>query len=157
VALAAASLILSLLNGRAPGEILIDEGIAAIVTMAVAFSVVGGLVASHRPENPIAWIFCAAALFQGLSISGYEYATYALITEPGSLPLGALASWLAQWIWAPGLGLILVFLPLLFADGRLPSRRWRQATGRQRPLHRPELHDGDDFPLAPEGSCIGMA
>jgi hypothetical protein len=86
VALAAASLILALLNGRAPSEILIDEGIAAVVTLAVAFSVVGALVASHRPGNPIGWIFCAVALCQGLSISGYEYATYALITEPGSLP-----------------------------------------------------------------------
>ncbi len=123
VGLAAASVTLALLNGRAPREILIDEGIAAIATLAVASSVVGALVASHRPQNPIGWIFCAAALFQGLSISGYEYATYALITEPGSLPLGAEASWLGQWIWAPGLGLILVFLPLLFPDSRPPSRR----------------------------------
>ncbi len=125
VGLAAASLILALLNGRAPSEILIDEGIAAIAILAVAFSVVGAFVASHRPENPIGWIFCAAALCQGLSISGYEYATYALIANPGSLPLGAEASWIGQWIWAPGLGLILVFLPLLFPDGRPLSRHWR--------------------------------
>jgi hypothetical protein len=125
VALAAASLILARLNGRTPGEIFVEEGIAMIATLTVAFSVVGALVASQRPENPIGWIFCAAALFQGLSNSGYEYATYALITRPGSLPLGAEASWIGQWIWAPGLGLILVFLPLLFPDGRPPSRRWR--------------------------------
>ncbi len=125
LALAAGSLLFAALNGRGPGEILIDEGIAAIVTLVVAFSVVGSLIASRRPGNPIGWIFCTAAFFQGLSVSGYEYATYALLTEPGSLPLGAEASWLAQWIWAPGLGLILVFLPLLFPDGRPPSRRWR--------------------------------
>jgi hypothetical protein len=125
VTLATGSLLLAILNGRTASEIFVDEGIVAIAVLAVAFSVVGTLIASHRPGNPIGWIFCAAALFQGLSISGYEYATYALITEPGSLLLGAEASWLAQWIWAPGLGLILVFLPLLFPNGRLPSRRWR--------------------------------
>ena len=125
VALAAGSFVLALLNGRSPREILIDEGIVAVATLAVAFSVVGALIASHRPANPIGWIFCAAAVFQGVSICGYEYATYALLTRPGSLPLGAEAAWVAQWIWAPGLGLILVFLPLLFPDGRPPSRRWR--------------------------------
>jgi hypothetical protein len=125
VALAAGSFLFALLNGRSPREILIDEGIVAVATLAVAFSVLGALIASHRPANPTGWIFCAAAVFQGISICGYEYATYALLTQPGSLPLGAEASWIAQWIWAPGLGLILVFLPLLFPDGRPPSRRWR--------------------------------
>jgi hypothetical protein len=56
--------------------------------------------------------------------AGEEYAIYALLTNPGALPLGAELSWLATWIWAPGLGLILVFLPLLFPTGRPPSRRW---------------------------------
>ena len=124
VALASCSLVLAVLNGRTPREMLIEEGIPAVATLAVAFSVVGALLASHRPANPIGWVFSAAALFQGLSICGYEYATYALLTEPGALPFGTEVAWLSQWIWAPGLGLILVFLPLLFPDGRLPSRRW---------------------------------
>ncbi len=125
VALAVSGLAFGILNGRSLAEVFVEEGIAMIAALTVAFSVVGALVASHRPENPIGWIFCAAAFFQGLSISSFEYATYALITQPGSLPLGAEASWIGQWIWAPGLGLILVFLPLLFPTGRPPSRRWR--------------------------------
>jgi len=125
VTLAVGGLLLGPLNGRTLGEIFVEEGIVAIATLTVAFSVVGALVASHRPGNPIGWIFCAAALFQGLNVFGWEYATYTLLTEPGSLPLGAEVAWMAQWDWAPGLGLVLVFLPLLFPDGRPPSRRWR--------------------------------
>ncbi|HJQ28786.1 MAG TPA: hypothetical protein VJ827_05570 [Rubrobacter sp.] len=112
------------LNGRSLVGF-IREGDGAIVVLVISFSVVGALIVSHRPENTIGWIFCAAALFQALSEVGLEYATYALVTRPGSLPLGAGMSWLAEWIWAPGLGLILVFLPLLFPDGRPPSHRWR--------------------------------
>ena len=125
MALASGSLLLAVLNGRTPGEILIEESIIGIAVLTMAFSVVGALVAAHRPANLIGWIFCAAALFQGLANFGYEYATYALVTEPHALPLGAVMSWVGNWVWAPGLGLILVFLPLLFSDGRLPSRRWR--------------------------------
>ncbi len=126
VALAVASLILALLNGRTLGELLMSSAsTVTFATLIVSFSVVGALIASHRSENLIGWIFLAAALCYGLLSAGDDYATYALLTNPGSLPLGAETSWLGQWIWAPGLGLILVFLPLLFPDGRPPSRRWR--------------------------------
>jgi hypothetical protein len=120
VALASASQILALLNGRTLGEIFITFAI-----LTVSFSVVGALITSQRSKNPIGWIFLAVGFFYGLLTAGEEYAIYALLTNPGSLPLGAEASWLMQWIWAPGLGLILVFLPLLFPNGRPPSHRWR--------------------------------
>jgi hypothetical protein len=125
VALAVASLILALLNGRTLGEILIGPGIGTFAILTVSFSVVGALIASHRPENSIGWIFLTVGFFYGLLSAGDEYAIYALLTNPGSLPLGAAASWLGQWVWAPGLGLVLVFLPLLFPDGHPPSYRWR--------------------------------
>src|ERR687889_721727 len=125
VALAAANFILALLNGRTLGEIFVSEGIFTFATCTVSFAVVGALIASHRPENPIGWIFLAVGFFYGLLTAGDEYAIYALLTNPGALPWGAEASWLGQWIWAPGLGLILVFLPLLFPDGHPPSYRWR--------------------------------
>jgi hypothetical protein len=127
VALAGACLIFSLLNGHTLYEMVLT-GIPTtviLITQMVSFSVVGALIASHRPENPIGWLFCAAALFYGIEIAGEEYAIYALLTYPGSLPLGAELAWLTEWIWAPGFGIILVFLPLLFPDGHPPSRRWR--------------------------------
>ena len=128
VVLATASLFLALLNGRTLAEIFLawdGPSIAVLPTEAVSFSVVGALIASHRPENPIGWIFLAEGFCYGLLSAGDEYAIYALLTNPDALPLGAEASWLGQWIWAPGLGLSLVFLPLLFPDGHPPSHRWR--------------------------------
>jgi hypothetical protein len=128
VVLAVAGLILALLNGLTLGEIFLawaGPPVATFLTQIVSFSVVGALIASHRPENPIGWLFLAAALFYGIEIAGEEYAIYALFTNPGSLPLGAELAWLTEWIWAPGFGIILVFLPLLFPDGHPPSRRWR--------------------------------
>jgi hypothetical protein len=46
-------------------------------------------------------------------------------TAPRAAPGGELAAWIGQSVWAPALGLTLCFVPLLFPDGRLPSRRWR--------------------------------
>jgi hypothetical protein len=127
VALAAASPILALLNGRTLAEIFMAWGpsLLTLASLTVSFSVVGALITSQRPENPIGWIFLAVGFLQGFLSAADQYAIYALLTNPGAVPLGGEASWLGQWIWAPGLGLILVFLPLLFPDGHPPSPRWR--------------------------------
>jgi hypothetical protein len=92
---------------------------------AVSFPAVGALIATHRPRNPIGWLFCAVGVFQGLIIATEAYSDYALRIAPGTLPGGPLAYWVAQWVWAPSVGLLVTFLPLLFPDGRLPSPRWR--------------------------------
>jgi hypothetical protein len=91
----------------------------------MSFPLVGAVIATHRPGNSLGWVFLVVGLSQGLVICGYEYGSYVLRTAPGTLPGGGLAVWVSQWAWAPGLGLLLTFVPLLFPDGRLPSRRWR--------------------------------
>jgi cytochrome b subunit of formate dehydrogenase len=92
--------------------------------VAVGYSTVGAIVASRLPESPIGWLFCAIGLTFGVSHFSAEYAAYALLAPSGSLPAGEAFAWLTSWVWVFGLGLI-VFLDLLFPNGRLPSARWR--------------------------------
>jgi signal transduction histidine kinase len=123
-AFAVATLWLAVLNGRTLGTMVVDQGIAALVVLSLACSAVGGLLAARRPDDSLGWLFCAAGVLQGVLVLAEEYGLYALRTRPGLLPLGAEAAWLKEWIWAPGVGLILVFLPLLFPTGHPPSHGW---------------------------------
>jgi hypothetical protein len=98
---------------------------AVLSVVIVAFSTVGALVASRRPENPIGWLFCCGALLWGLGELTLEYGVYALVTAPGSLPAGVWAAWFGAWARGMGGFFMVLFLLLLFPTGRLPSRRWR--------------------------------
>ncbi len=96
-------------------------GLGTVLT----FPIMGALVASRRPENPIGWIFCAIGVFFVMINNPIgEYAVRGLITAPNSLPAAALSAWLNSWlafIWFPAM---IVPLFLLFPDGRPPSPRW---------------------------------
>jgi hypothetical protein len=92
--------------------------------VAVGYSTVGAIVASRLPESPIGWLFCAIAFIFGVVHFSAEYAAYALLEPTRSLLAGEVLAWLTSWVWVFGLGLI-VFLDLLFPNGRLPSARWR--------------------------------
>jgi MFS family permease len=88
------------------------------------FGMVGALIASRRPKNPIGWIFCGMGL--ALVVAGFfgNYAQYSLVVEPGALPWAETAAWVGNWIWLVALSPLGLFL-LLFPDGRPPSPRWR--------------------------------
>jgi hypothetical protein len=91
----------------------------------LAFPLVGALIASRRPKNPIGWICLAVGIFWMLANLSSGYGVYGLLARPGSVPFPAAIGSLGGWMWAPALGLMGTYLILLFPDGRLPSRRWR--------------------------------
>ena len=91
-------------------------------------ALVGALIASRQPRNPVAWFILGHAFCFSLGEFGRQYAIYGIRTEPGSLPFARALIWPTYWIWYPGLLLMISLLPLYFPNGRLVSRGWRWVT-----------------------------
>ena len=92
----------------------------------VFFPVVGGLIASGRPESRIWPLLCGVGVAGILNIGLWQFAVFALLRHPGSIPGGTAAAWASTWMY-PATSWILPLLVLMFPTGRLPSPRWRSA------------------------------
>jgi len=90
----------------------------------VGAPILGGLIASRRPENPYGWLWLVFGLGLALQLLGESYEAYALVAEPGSLPAPRAVSYLLA-LGGPLALALAPFLLLLFPTGRLPSSRWR--------------------------------
>jgi hypothetical protein len=102
-----------------------DQDTLTLYLAFTGFMVVGSVIVAHRPDNAIGRVFSAIGLLAASGALAQEYAGYAYVTRPGSLPGAILAAWFQQQWWAPMIVLIFVATPLLFPTGRLPSPRWR--------------------------------
>jgi hypothetical protein len=121
--LTALSLLLIALNLSYPPAHVYDYWLEN-TAIAVSFSIVGAIIASRLPANPLGWLYCAAACIIAVAYLSAEYAIYALVARPDSLPAGEALAWLAAWAWIPSIGCLVLSL-LLFPNGELPSNRWR--------------------------------
>jgi len=108
---------------RAANEFAFDlsDEISARLAFA-AFGVVGALIVARQPQNVIGWLCCAigvgTSIFQVLE----DYGMYALLRhQPGGVALALLG----LLPWPALISLMVVFLPMLFPNGRLVSPRWR--------------------------------
>jgi uncharacterized membrane protein YhdT len=123
--LTALSLLLLILNLSYPNAHLYEPWLDNTLT-AISYAPVGALIASRHPENPVGWLLCLYGFVISLSYFSAEYAIYALLAQPDSLPAGEAMAWVFSWM----LPLVIGFSTLsylLFPTGRLPSRRWRGA------------------------------
>jgi hypothetical protein len=96
--LTASSLLLLALSWSRPGVNVFDYWVET-TTIAVAFSTVGALIASRRPEHPVGWLFCTIGFLAGLEHFCGEYAIYAIVAQSGSLSAGEAAAWIRSWVW----------------------------------------------------------
>lgn len=92
--------------------------------MALSFGICGGILAWHRPANPIGWLFAAGGLLQAIAASIPSIGAAASRAGASAETLRVLATlFVYSWPWAIGLTIPLALL--LFPDGRPLSRGWR--------------------------------
>jgi hypothetical protein len=91
---------------------------------AVTFTWVGAALAWRRQRNAIGWLLLAVGVTSAVQVVLSEYAIFGTIGRPVPLPGAVFAAWVVAWIWLSIVTLVAIFLPLLFPDGHLPSRRW---------------------------------
>jgi signal transduction histidine kinase len=104
------------------GESLLEQ-IPYVIAFTL-FGVVGALLLSRLRGNRIGGLLLFGAAITGASFAASELATYLAsvgITDGPAVVAAALVSTVG---WLLGSFPVLLFLPLLFPDGHLPSRRW---------------------------------
>jgi uncharacterized membrane protein YhdT len=117
------SLLLLTLNLSYPNTPIYDPWLDNTLT-AISYAPVGALIASRHPANPVGWLLCLFGFAISISHFSAEYAIYALLARPDSLPAGQAMAWVLSWSLPVIIGLSVSYIPL-FPTGRLPSRRWR--------------------------------
>jgi uncharacterized membrane protein YhdT len=90
----------------------------------LVFPLVGALIASRRPENPIGWL-CLVDGLLWTTTNMLDYHSLYVMASPGSVPFPVVLAGVNHWLWVPTVGLLGTYVFLLFPDGRLPSKRWR--------------------------------
>ncbi len=120
------ALTLAMVCGVVPLVLLnaVDLGTLSFSIVGVTSALVGGLVASRRPENPIGWLFLGGAFFSTVRTLMAEYAVYAIITHPGALPFARTVAGISNALELLGPVLLFILVPLYFPTGRPASRRW---------------------------------
>jgi len=83
------------------------------------FAGVGALIALRQPRNAVGWLLLIIAI----AFTGVE--TGQVYVEEPSNPLRVPVAWSASLLSYAWFALAVIFLPLLFPHGRLPSPRWR--------------------------------
>lgn len=110
-------------GGSADGVLL---GATVTIITVGTFGIVGALLVTRLPGNPIGWILWSTGITIAGSIFGNSYAQFSVVSHGGSLPATVAIAFLSQATLLPLLGAVCTFVPMHFPDGRLPSIWWRK-------------------------------
>jgi hypothetical protein len=98
---------------------------ALFLVLPTSLGSMGMLLTVRRPANPIGWLLLVSGVLAAVTFSVGEYGRNAVTGGHPEAPFAIAATWLASWLFIPAIGMLVVFLPLLYPTGTLLGRRWR--------------------------------
>ncbi len=100
-------------------------GMVAFYLFVVTAGGVGALVAVRQPQNVIGWILWALGAVVAMVVISLSYIDTSTLRASGTWPGTAILGWAMSWSLPPTLAAVVLVVPLVFPDGRLPSPGWR--------------------------------
>lgn len=96
----------------------------ALALVSVGYALLGWFVIGRRPDLRVGWSMLVGGAVSALAFLSSWWSYKAFLDEPGSLPFGSAAAWLALWVSPLVWPLVLVVPLVLFPAGVSRSHRW---------------------------------
>jgi signal transduction histidine kinase len=116
---------LAVANGTAMHNADLIGGFLQAIVPSIGLALVGGLIASRLPRNPMGWILLAGALSNVVPGVAAQYVLHSMVVARGSLPGVEWIAWMGSTIGSLTFPGIVALILLLFPNGHLLSPRWR--------------------------------
>ncbi|MCK2214079.1 histidine kinase [Actinomadura sp. ATCC 31491] len=87
------------------------------------FPAAGAFLITHRPRLLFPWLLWGTGVLWSCYLLLFAVTAWTHTYDPG--PLTPYLAWPSLWLWLWVVPTFSGIMPLLFPDGRLPSRRWR--------------------------------
>lgn len=103
----------------------LDGFVVSNIVIGTSFGLCGAVIAWHRPQLPIGWMYAVGGALQSATAAATPLAQL-LADHAAPTWVVRLTLTVFNWAWPINIGVVLPLSLLLLPEGRLPSPRWRR-------------------------------
>jgi hypothetical protein len=127
ISVTAALISVGLIAALGSPDLAVDVLLGALAVLTLA--AVGTVLAIRVPANAVGWLLLVAGFVLGVRLLAFDYQVASRAIPDGSWPGTDVAAWLGNYLLGPPIAILMIWIPLVYPDGRLLSRRWRWLVG----------------------------